>query len=32
LGIASSPGVPSGVVADTIVCEYNDVDGVASAV
>ena len=32
LGIASSPGVPAGVVADTIVCEYNDVDGVASAV
>jgi len=32
LGIAASPGVPSGVIADTIVCEYNDVDGVASAV
>jgi glutamate-1-semialdehyde 2,1-aminomutase len=32
LGIPSSPGVPSGVVADTIVCEFNDVDGVASAV
>ena len=32
LGIASSPGVPSGVVSDTIVCEYNDTDGVASAV
>ena len=32
LGIPSSPGVPSGVIADTIVCEYNDVDGVASAV
>src|SRR6476659_8169984 len=32
LGIASSPGVPAGVVADTIVCEYNDVDGVASSV
>jgi glutamate-1-semialdehyde 2,1-aminomutase len=32
LGIASSPGVPSGVVEDTIVCEYNDVDGVAAAV
>ena len=27
----SSPGVPSGVVADTIVCEYN-FDGVAAAV
>jgi len=32
LGIPASPGVPSGVVADTIVCEYNDIDGVASAV
>jgi glutamate-1-semialdehyde 2,1-aminomutase len=32
LGIPSSPGVPTGVAADTIVCEYNDVDGVASAV
>ena len=32
LGIPASPGVPSGVTADTIVCEYNDVDGVASAV
>jgi glutamate-1-semialdehyde 2,1-aminomutase len=32
LGIPSSPGVPSGVTADTIVCEYNDLDGVASAV
>jgi glutamate-1-semialdehyde 2,1-aminomutase len=32
LGIAASPGVPSGVVADTVVCEYNDVGGVASAV
>src|SRR5919206_1869248 len=32
LGIPASPGVPSGVVEDTIVCEYNDVDGVASAV
>jgi len=32
LGIPSSPGVPTGVTADTIVCEYNDVDGVASAV
>jgi glutamate-1-semialdehyde 2,1-aminomutase len=32
LGIPSSPGVPSGVTADTIVCEYNDVDGVAAAV
>ena len=32
LGIPSSPGVPSGVIADTIVCEYNDLDGVAAAV
>ena len=32
LGIPASPGVPSGVVADTIVCEYNDLDGVAAAV
>jgi glutamate-1-semialdehyde 2,1-aminomutase len=32
LGIPSSPGVTTGVAADTIVCEYNDVDGVASAV
>jgi glutamate-1-semialdehyde 2,1-aminomutase len=32
LAIPSSPGVPSAVTADTVVCEYNDVDGVASAV
>jgi glutamate-1-semialdehyde 2,1-aminomutase len=32
LGIPSSPGVPTGAAADTIVCEYNDVDGVATAV
>jgi glutamate-1-semialdehyde 2,1-aminomutase len=32
LGIPASPGVPTGVTDDTIVCEYNDVDGVASAV
>jgi glutamate-1-semialdehyde 2,1-aminomutase len=32
LAIPSSPGVTSGVTADTIVCEYNDVDSVASAV
>jgi glutamate-1-semialdehyde 2,1-aminomutase len=32
LGIAASPGVPTGVVSDTIVCEYNDVDGAAAAV
>ena len=32
LGIPASPGVPSSVTADTIVCDYNDVDGVAAAV
>jgi len=32
LGIPSSPGVPTGVIADTIVCEFNDVDGTAAAV
>jgi glutamate-1-semialdehyde 2,1-aminomutase len=32
LGIPASPGVPTGVTADTIVCAYNDVDGVAGAV
>jgi glutamate-1-semialdehyde 2,1-aminomutase len=32
LGIPSSPGVPSGVTADTIVCSYNDLDAVADAV
>src|SRR4029077_15823859 len=32
LGIPSSPGVPSGVTADTIVVDYNDVDGAAAAV
>jgi glutamate-1-semialdehyde 2,1-aminomutase len=32
LGIPSSPGVPSAVAADTIVCEFNDTDGVALAV
>jgi glutamate-1-semialdehyde 2,1-aminomutase len=32
LGIPASPGVPSGVTNDTIVCVYSDVDGVASAV
>jgi len=31
LGIPSTPGVPSGVTADTIVCRFNDVDGVAAA-
>ncbi len=32
LGIPSSPGVPSGVTADTIVVPYNDIDAVAAAV
>ena len=32
LGIPASPGVPSGVTSDTIVCEYNDVVAVAAAV
>ncbi len=32
LGIPSSPGVPTGVAADTIVTAYNDVDAVAAAV
>src|SRR6185312_3281668 len=32
LGIPSSLGVPTGAAADTIVCAYNDVDGVAAAV
>jgi glutamate-1-semialdehyde 2,1-aminomutase len=32
LGIPSTPGVPSGVAADTIVVPYNDVDAVAAAV
>jgi glutamate-1-semialdehyde 2,1-aminomutase len=32
LGIPASPGVPSGVTNDTIVCAYNDVDGAAAAV
>jgi glutamate-1-semialdehyde 2,1-aminomutase len=31
LGIPSTPGVPEAVVADTIVCRYNDLDGVATA-
>jgi glutamate-1-semialdehyde 2,1-aminomutase len=31
LGLPSSPGVPTGVTADTIVCRFNDVDGVAAA-
>ncbi len=32
LGIPASPGVPAGTAADTIVCRYNDADGVAAAV
>jgi glutamate-1-semialdehyde 2,1-aminomutase len=32
LGIPSSPGVPTGVTADTIVTTYNDVDAAAAAV
>jgi glutamate-1-semialdehyde 2,1-aminomutase len=32
LGIPSSPGVPAGAAADTIVCAYNDVEGVTAAV
>jgi glutamate-1-semialdehyde 2,1-aminomutase len=32
LGIPSSPGVPPAVAADTIVCEFNDTDGVSLAV
>jgi glutamate-1-semialdehyde 2,1-aminomutase len=32
LGIPSTPGVPSTVTRDTIVCPYNDVDAVAAAV
>jgi len=31
LGIPSTPGIPSGATADTIVCAFNDVDGVAAA-
>jgi glutamate-1-semialdehyde 2,1-aminomutase len=32
LGIPASPGVPSAVAADTIVCRFNDLDGTAAAV
>jgi glutamate-1-semialdehyde 2,1-aminomutase len=32
LAIPSTPGVPTAVTADTIVCPYNDVDAVAEAV
>ncbi len=31
LGIASTPGVPSAVVADTVVVSFNDIDGAAAA-
>jgi glutamate-1-semialdehyde 2,1-aminomutase len=32
LGIPSSPGVPASVVADTLVCPYNDIEAVGAAV
>jgi len=32
LGIPSSPGVPAGSAADTLVCDYNDVEGASAAV
>jgi glutamate-1-semialdehyde 2,1-aminomutase len=32
LGIPSSPGVPDGAAADTLVCSFNDVEGVRAAV
>ncbi len=32
LGLPSTPGIPTAVTADTIVCPYNDVDAVAAAV
>jgi glutamate-1-semialdehyde 2,1-aminomutase len=31
LGIPSTPGVPTGVTGDTIVCRFNDIDGVVAA-
>jgi glutamate-1-semialdehyde 2,1-aminomutase len=32
LGLPSSPGVPTAVTSDTVVCKFNDVDAVASTV
>jgi glutamate-1-semialdehyde 2,1-aminomutase len=32
LGLPSSPGVPTGVTANTIVCPFNDIDAAAAAV
>jgi glutamate-1-semialdehyde 2,1-aminomutase len=32
LGLPASPGVPTAVTADTVVCPFNDVDAVAAAV
>jgi glutamate-1-semialdehyde 2,1-aminomutase len=32
LGIPSSPGVPAGTAADTLVCAFNDLEGVSAAV
>jgi glutamate-1-semialdehyde 2,1-aminomutase len=32
LGIPSSPGVPTGAAADTIVCDFNDLEGAVTAV
>jgi glutamate-1-semialdehyde 2,1-aminomutase len=32
LGLPSSPGIPTATTAHTIICAYNDVDGVAAAV
>jgi glutamate-1-semialdehyde 2,1-aminomutase len=32
LGLPSTPGVPTAVTSDTIVCPYNDVDAIAAAV
>jgi glutamate-1-semialdehyde 2,1-aminomutase len=32
LGLPSSPGVPTAMTSDTVICKFNDVDAVASAV